>query len=170
VAGSNQAAPAGVITRNSYRCMVLNAARMFIADVDRGPTEAAAPRAGILQTLFGRDRKSAETDTGRDLHASSVLQRVVEVVDRDSDGLAFVYETAGGLRIILAIRRWILVPWRQREFSASSGAIRSIFLFVVIKSRFAQLTPKPWRCGHHAPTERWPFLETKSEELRGVGK
>ena len=30
------------------------------------------------------------------------------------------------------------------------------------KSFRARITAKPWRCGHHAPTERWPFLETKS--------
>lgn len=30
------------------------------------------------------------------------------------------------------------------------------------KSFRARITPKPWRCGHHAPAERWPFLEAKS--------
>ncbi|MET0224443.1 MAG: hypothetical protein ABW346_08720 [Terrimicrobium sp.] len=39
VASSTQTEPAGVITRNSYGCMVLNAARMFIADVDHRPTD-----------------------------------------------------------------------------------------------------------------------------------
>jgi hypothetical protein len=90
--------------KSKSRREMLEPARMFIADVDRRPTEAGEPRAGILQTLFGRSRKPAETEIGKDLHASSVLQRVVEVVVRDSDGLAFVYETAGGLRIILAHR------------------------------------------------------------------
>ena len=62
----------------------------------------AAP--GILQSLFARNRKPAETEAGKDLRASSVLQKVGEVVSRDHGGLAFVYETAGGLRVILAHR------------------------------------------------------------------
>ena len=32
------------------------------------------------------------------------------------------------------------------------------------KSFRARLTPKPWRCGHHAPSERWPFLDAKTEK------
>jgi hypothetical protein len=94
-----------VITRNSYGCIVLNAARMFIADVDRPPTRAGEPRAGILQSFFARNRKPAETKRRKDLHASSVLQKVVEVISGEPAGLAFVYETAGGLRVILAHRK-----------------------------------------------------------------
>ena len=84
MASSTQAEPAGVIARNSYGCMVINAARMFIADVDRRPAGAGEPRAGILQSFFGRDRTPRETERSKDLHASSLLEKVVEVVSRDS--------------------------------------------------------------------------------------
>lgn len=96
LASSTQAEPAGVITRNSYGCMVLNAARMFIADIDRRPTGADEASAGILQRLFARNQPPAEVERGKDLQASSVLEKVVDVISGDSDGLAFVYETAGG--------------------------------------------------------------------------
>jgi hypothetical protein len=110
---------------------------MFIADVDRRPTEAGEPRAGILQTLFGRSRKPAETEIGKDLHASSVLQRVVEVVVRDSDGLAFVYETAGGLRIILAHREINPCSEEAARILDFIGSDPLYLRLVAIRSRFA---------------------------------
>ena len=104
MASSSRTEPAGVITRNSYACMVLNAARMFIADVDHRPTGKDVRQPGILQSFFARNRKPTGTEAGKDLRASSVLQKVGEVVSRDYGGLAFVYETAGGLRVVLAHR------------------------------------------------------------------
>ena len=165
MASSPQVDPAAVITRNSYGCMVLNAARMFIADIDRRPTRIEDPPAGILQRLFGRNEKPAEAEDAKKLHASSVLEKVVEMVSADSDGLAFVYETAAGLRVILA----------HREMDPCSEEVERILdfagsdpLYIRLcrnqKSFRARLTPKPWRCGHHAPTERWPFLEKRSEK------
>jgi hypothetical protein len=52
--------PTGVITRNSYGCIVLNAARMFIADVDRPPTRAGEPRSRDSAELL-----CSEPETGR---------------------------------------------------------------------------------------------------------
>jgi hypothetical protein len=67
--------------------------------------EQESREAGILQSFFARNRKPAETKRRKDLHASSVLQKVVEVISGEPAGLAFVYETAGGLRVILAHRK-----------------------------------------------------------------
>ena len=163
IPSSTRAEPAGVITRNSYGCMVLNAARLFIADVDRRPTGAGDRRAGILRSFFGRDRIPTETECRRDLHASSLLEKVVEVVSRASGGLAFVYETAGGLRVILAHRE--MDPCSE-EAGRILDFVGSDPLYLRLcrnqKSFRARLTPKPWRCGHHGPTDRWPFLVTKS--------
>jgi hypothetical protein len=163
MASLTQAEPAGVITRNSYGCMVLNAARMFIADIDRRPTGAKESPAGILRGLFAGNQKPAEAERDKNLHASSVLEKVVEVVSGDSNGLAVVYETAGGLRMILAHRE--MDPCSD-EASRILDFVGSDPLYLRLcrnqKSFRARLTPKPWRCGHHAPTERWPFLEKRS--------
>jgi hypothetical protein len=82
---------------------------------------------------------------------------------RDLGGLAFVYETAGGLRVILAHRE--MDPCSE-ETGRTLDFVGSDPLYLRLcrnqKSFRARITPKPWRCGHHAPTERWPFLETKS--------
>jgi hypothetical protein len=163
MASSTQTEPAGVITRNSYGCMVLNAARMFIADVDHRPTGKDVRQPGILQSFFARNRKPTGAEAAKDLHASSVLQKVGKVVSRDQGGLAFVYETAGGLRVILAHRE--MDPCSE-ETGRTLDFVGSDPLYLRLcrnqKSFRARITPKPWRCGHHAPTERWPFLETKS--------
>jgi hypothetical protein len=143
--------------------MVLNAARMVIADIDRCANGAEESSAGILQGLFARKREPAEAERNKNLHASSVLEKVVEVVSAHPDGLAFVYETADGFRVILA----------DREMDPCSDEAGGVLDFVGSdplylrlcrnqKSFRARLTPKPWRCGHHAPTERWPFLEKRS--------
>jgi hypothetical protein len=89
----------------------------------------------------------------------------VEVVSRDSGGLAFVYETAAGLRVILAHRE---IDPCSEEASRILDFVGSDPLCLRLcrnqKSFRARLTPKPWRCGHHGPTDRWPFLETKSAQ------
>ena len=165
MASSTSGEPTGVITRNSYGCVVLNAARMFIADIDRPLTEAEEPRAGILQSFFARNRKPAETGRGNDLSASSVLQKVVEVIGGEPAGLAFIYETAGGLRVILAHRK---IDPCSDEAARTLDFVGSDPLYLRLcrsqKSFRARLTPKPWRCGHHAPSERWPFLDAKTEK------
>ena len=144
---------------------------MFIADVDRPPTEAGEPRAGILQSFFARNRKPAETRRGKDLYASSVLQKVVEVIGGEPAGLAFIYETAGGLRVILAHRK---IDPCSDEAARTLDFVGSDPLYLRLcrsqKSFRARLTPKPWRCGHHAPSERWPFLDTKTEKSSRFGR
>ncbi len=87
------------------------------------------------------------------------------MVNGDSGGLAFVYQTAGGLRVILAHRE---VDPCSEEAGGILDFIGSDPLYVRLcrnqKSFRARLTPKPWRCGHHAPTERWPFRNARSEK------
>lgn len=165
MASSTQAEPAAVITRNSYGCMVLNAARMFIADIDRPRRQAEEPPAGILHRFFARNPKPTEAEPDKGLQASSILAKVVEVISGDSDGLAFIYETAGGLRIIFGHREMDPCSEEaQRVLDFFGSDPLYLRLCRNQKSFRARLTPKPWRCGHYAPTERWPFPEKRSEK------
>ena len=81
--------PAGAITRNSYGCAVLNAAQMFIADVE---VPNSSQRPGLVQKLFGGG--------GREIRGSSespqfaaALRKVKEAASSTA-GLCLIYRTA----------------------------------------------------------------------------
>jgi hypothetical protein len=156
-------APVAVITRNSYGCMVLNAARMFIADIDLQPAEDGKPRGGILQRLLGGD--PAEAEPQGDLRLAAAARRVREATQTDGNGLALIYRTAGGLRVILPGRE---IDPSSEEAGRLLDCMGSDPLYIRLcrnqKSFRARLTPKPWRCGHCAPPTRWPFLDATSEK------
>jgi hypothetical protein len=157
--------PAGVITRNSYGCMVLNAAQMFIADIDLQPIEEKKAPPGILQRLFGRGGNSTEVEGDEDPRLVAAVREVKDVAGGDFGGLALIYQTAGGLRVILANRK---IDPSSEEAGELLRRMGSDPLYIRLcrnqKSFRARLTPKPWRCGHHAPSARWPFLDAKSEK------
>jgi hypothetical protein len=157
--------PAGVITRNSYGCVVLNAAQMFIADIDLLSVTDRKPPPGILQRLFSRGRKPTEAEPKPDPQLVAARRTVKEVAEEGSGGLALIYQTAGGLRVILADRK---IDPSSEEAGQLLGRMGSDPLYIRLcrnqKSFRARLTPKPWRCEHHAPPARWPFLDAKSEQ------
>ena len=92
--------PAGVITRNSYGCAVLNAAQMFVADVDTCRTPAVSgSRAEAVRRRKARDPWK--------LREPSICGRASEGergCKRRAGGLCLIYRTAGGLRVIVADR------------------------------------------------------------------
>lgn len=155
--------PTGVITRNSYGCMVLNAEEMFIADIDLQPIHNQQPRSGILRRLFGAGNQ-AEPKPDEDPQLVAAVRRVREVAKGASGGLVLIYRTAGGLRVILADRS---IDPSSEEAGRLLDRMGSDPLYIRLcrnqKSFRARLTPKPWRCGHHASPVRWPFLDAKSE-------
>jgi hypothetical protein len=157
--------PAGVITRNSYGCIVLNAAQMFIADIDVPPIQDKQPLPGILQRLFGGGERLTEAEPKEDSRLVAAARRVREVANGNSVSLALIYRTAGGLRVILADRE---IDPSSEEAGRLLDRMGSDPLYIRLcrnqKSFRARLTPKPWRCGHHAPPARWPFLDAKSEK------
>jgi hypothetical protein len=86
--------PAGVITRKSFGCMVLNAAQMFIADIDLPRNfDGQPPRPGILERLFGAGGR-AEVEPERHLRLAAAMRKVRGAVGGLSGGLALIYQTA----------------------------------------------------------------------------
>ena len=72
----------------------------------------------------------------------------------------------GGLRVIVADR---LMEPSSEEAGQLLERMGSDPLYVRLcrnqESFRARLTPKPWRCGHHAAPARWPFVDAKSERV-----
>lgn len=154
--------PAGVITRNSYGCAVLNAAQMFVADVDV-PDPRQYP--GLVQKLFGGGKSEIRGSFGSPQFAAA-LRKVREAASGRAGGLCLIYRTAGGLRVIVADR---LIDPSSEEAGQLHERMGSDPLYVRLcrnqESFRARLTPKPWRCGHHAAPARWPFVDAKSERV-----
>ena len=153
--------PRAVITRNAYGCLVLNTARLLFVDVDLGePPE----RGGVVSRWLGSEKRVIAHAKKQE----AVLARAAEWVNRN-DGWGWrIYETRAGLRLA-AIHRtfepsdpvcakvfdWMNADPLYRRLCANQKCFR------------ARLTPKPWRCGHSPPRERWPFLDERRAERFG---
>ena len=145
--------PRAVMTRNVYGCLVLNAAHVLFVDVDLGePPE----RGGVLSSWFGSERRVA----GHSAKQQAVLSRAHEWVEKNPGWFWRIYQTRAGIRLAATHRTfdpadpicanvfdWMNADPLYRRLCANQKCFR------------ARLTPKPWRCGHYAPRERWPFLD-----------
>jgi len=147
---------AAVVTRNSYGCQVLNAARVMFVDIDL-PEPKPAP--GFLGRLFGKTAPPPPTVT-----QDSALARI-ESWTRNQSGWGWrIYRTRAGLRL-LATQALV-----EADSTLADDVLRSLEadplyhkLCKTQKCFRARLTPKPWRCGLAAKPERWPWLDAHAE-------
>jgi hypothetical protein len=139
---------------------------VFIADIDLPqPTGSQPPRPGILQRLVGAAPAADAAEPGQDLQLTNAARKAREVADGVSGALTLIYQTAGGLRVIVADRAFDPSSDEAGELLARMGSDPLyVRLYRNQKSFRARLTPKPWRCGHHAPPVRWPFTDVRSEK------
>jgi hypothetical protein len=145
---------AGVITRNSYGCLVLNTARVMFIDVDQAATNS--PGGGLLRRLFGKSSTAPAASTNFP-EAEAWLAR--------HPGWGWrIYRTRAGLRLLAS---HALFDPAQAETDAAFQAVNADPLYRqlcrVQKSFRARLTPKPWRIGVGAPTGRWPWPDADAE-------
>lgn len=166
--------PYAAITRNRYGALVLNAANVFIADVDldlnhsdRSGISTAAKqisskteKRGFFSNLFSgktkgptRARQSAMEKSVqenyqqlRDMEQQRALKRFAEFHEK-FPALSFrVYETAAGYRIIVTNQR---VDTDDSQSAAWLEALESDKLYRRLCKQQqcyrARLTPKPWR-------------------------
>jgi len=145
---------AGVVTRNSYGCLVLNTARVMFVDVDLPEPKPA----GIFKRLFGGAAAPVVTQ-------DEVVAKV-ENWTRNNPGAAWrIYRTRAGLRLLAT--HDVFDP----EAAASDGVFEALGadplyrrLCKTQKCYRARLTPKPWRCGLRRKPERWPWPDARAEK------
>jgi hypothetical protein len=149
-------APAAVITRNSYGCLVLNTARLLFVDVDIGE----APRqGGVLGRLFGSKKAVSRHEDARQF----VLEQAAAWAGQNANWGWRVYRTRAGLRLA-AIHR----PFAPEEkvcalvFEALGADPLYRRLCGHQQCFRARLTPKPWRCNVPNPPARWPFEDERA--------
>ena len=147
--------PAGVLTRNSYGCIVLNTAKLVFVDVDTPEGSFG----GFVGRLFGRktlDPQSAlENALGEKLRSWRAAR---------ADWRWRMYRTRAGVRLMAVHRP--LAPDDALVVEAFNhfGADRLYRALCKTQQCFrARLTPKPWRCDVSKPPWNWPWPNAEAE-------
>jgi hypothetical protein len=126
---------AGIVTRNGYGALVLNARQALFIDVDR----PAPPSPGLLGRLFGKPA-SAGDDGG--------LTRIREALRAASAASFRIYATAGGYRVLATDPVFEPGQPPAEDLMTATGADPMFIQLCRAQRSFrARLTPKPWRCG-----------------------
>ncbi len=144
------------LTRNGYGAVVLNAAWMFIADIDlEVPTIGQSLRA-MWNRLRGQIVPTAE---------EKVIERVKQVVEAHRPMGVRLYRTAGGHRLIVTNQPFRPDSPESRELLTALGS-DPLYVRLCEQQRCyrARLTPKPWRIGLQVPYLRtFPFVDQADE-------
>jgi hypothetical protein len=152
-----------VVTRNSYGCHVLNAARALFVDVDLpeaakgGALVGEKLRAGI-GALFGHKAQPPEDPV------QAIIAKAEDWAKRQSGWNWRIYRTSAGLRFLATHALFDPKdPVCQAVFDATGADPLYRKLCQTQECFRARLTPKPWRCDIGNPPNRWPFLDHAAE-------
>lgn len=150
-----QGRPAGVVSRNTAGCLVLNTVNMMFVDID----EPHVRPPGFLERLFSGKKKDA---------APSFEEKICAQAGewlRDRPGWGWrIYRTKAGARMIATH-----APVREDDpvvagvFSAFNADPLYRNLCGKQKSFRARLTPKPRRCRMRDLPVRWPWQDGEAE-------
>ena len=138
----------GVVSRNSYGSLVLNASRMMFVDVDF-PTPSRP-------TWFARwfSKPVPPPLTPQEI----VMARVREWQSRHPDFTLRIYRTLAGLRIVVVNRSFATIDDPSIIMMQELGSDALYVTLCQSQACFrARLTPKPWRVGLPNPPKRFPF-------------
>lgn len=149
------AARAGVLTRNSYGCVVLNTTRLVFVDVDAPESSIGSFFAGLL----GRKRPAPQ-----EALEEALREKMRAWVASTPDSRWRMYRTRAGVRLMAVHRPFTpddpLVLHAFEQF----GADRLYRALCKTQKCFrARLTPKPWRCDVSKPPSRWPWKDAQAE-------
>jgi hypothetical protein len=141
----------GAITRNRYGALVLNAADVFIADVD-------APAPGLFHRLLlkmlGRRIKD------KTYH----IEKIKAFAQANPAAHVIVYETHSGLRVFLVDQAHEPGAKHSKQLLEALGSDKLYkALCHAQKCYRARLTPKPWRCDSFRPPNSFPRDEFQAQ-------
>lgn len=145
--------PAAVVTRNAYGAVVLNTRDLMFVDIDKEDKQSTGIASGI-RSLFGGSQS-----------AHTVLADIQGVAERNHL-TGRVYKTAAGSRVLITNAAFQAGSHQTEDLLRQFGADPLYIRLCRMQESFrARLTPKPWRCGSHAPPGTFPF-ETPEEKSR----
>jgi len=156
-------APSGrsvaVITRNAYGCEVLNSPEAMFIDLDQPEIPLTEKARSFFDKLTGKSDVSASSQAEMD-----ILTKTHQFIDKHPNWGFRVYRTFAGFRCLAT----------HTTFDPSSEQVNEILqtldsdpLYIRLcqaqKSFRARLTPKPWRCGHHANIIQFPHQNKEAD-------
>jgi len=148
----------GIVTRNVYGALVLNAAQAMFIDIDFPEKTAQEILAGGLGKLFGKKPAAPPPE-------QIYLQNIEQWSQRNPSLGLRVYRTFGGLRCL--ITNEVFDPTQSSSLDLMRS-LQSDQLYVTLckqqESFRARLTPKPWRCGANEPPSRYPWDDIQQEQ------
>lgn len=146
----------GVVTRNLYGALVLNAPNAMFIDIDFPDKGATAGVMGGLGKLLGSKTPSLE---------QTYVQNIEQWMQKYPEWGMRVYRTFGGLRCL--VTNVVFDPTQEASLEILRG-LGSDSLYVKLcrqqESFRARLTPKPWRCNAPRPPSRYPWENPDKEE------
>jgi len=149
-----------VVTRNRSGVLVLNTERVLFVDIDFPRIMTGATLLDFLGRLFGRAGRQPATD-----HEQNARARVEEFVAARPGWNMRLYRTRGGLRGIATHALFQAQSDQSQEILRQLGSDPLYVRLCQVQACFrARLTPKPWRCGHHNNTFRYPLEKPDAVE------
>ncbi|MHB9048241.1 MAG: hypothetical protein ACYC35_20200 [Pirellulales bacterium] len=149
-----------VVTRNLYGSLVLNAERVMFVDIDFPPVTTGEATRHFFARLFGRARQTPETN--REEVATAAVEQFVAA--NPGWGLR-LYRTLAGLRGIVTHDVFDPKSSSALDVLTRMGSDPLYIRLCKAQECFrARLTPKPWRCGHHAASVRYPIADDAAAE------
>lgn len=147
------------VTLNAYGCQVLNTASVMFVDVDLPAVSAWEEFSYGLSRFFGKRGSSP-----REQQESDALAKVQSMIQADARCGVRVYRTRAGLRYLLTHSH--ADPSAETTHRAMEAlGVDPLYLHLCkVQECFrARLTPKPWRCGTHALSVRYPWRDSQEE-------
>ncbi len=140
-----------VLTRNSYGCLVLNAANVFIADVDFPESKPS-----LFSSWFGKKPPGPEQE---------LLSKINNLTE-SMLGLGLrLYRTFNGFRVIATSSEYRSNEDASKRLLSELGSDPMYVRLCESQSCYrARLSPKPWRIGMNQPSQRYPFRDTDQED------
>ena len=168
---------AAIVTRNSYGCSVLNAARLMFIDIDLLPggkdatvSDAVGFIGKIGRMLFGSATKGPESHTSPEVAVEltpkekSVLEKARHWTNLHANWGFRIYRTAGGMRLLATHDFFDPKGSAASEVMNALGADPMYMRLCRSQNCFrARLSPKPWRVGVQSAFFRYPWVGTKKE-------
>ena len=139
----------GIVTRNGYGALVVNATNAMFIDIDFERESPAGMLKRLMNRLLGRQTLSAEDKHIAQIEAWTQM--------RPDVGL-HVYRTFGGLRCL--VTNEVFEPMDDGALNILRDLNSDPLYITLCKQQEcfrARLTPKPWRCDLPTPPARYPF-------------
>lgn len=149
---------AGILSRNSHGCLVLNTERVMFVDIDiPGLEDADDASPGFFSRLFGAK--------SRDQLIAPVLKRAQMFAYTNSAWGWRAYETRAGIRLMATHQLFDPTDAETKRVFEEMGADPLYGKLCEMQKSFrARLTPKPWRCDLPNPPVRWPYESPEIEQ------